>query len=227
VVVHVGGATAVNQDLSDRVADRLPAFVLVVVGLSVLLLVVVFRSVVVPLVSAAFNLLSVVAAYGVVVLVFQQGVGNELIGVAGTVPIVSFIPLFMFALLFKLSMDCNVFLLSRVQEERRAGRAATEAVVTGVATTGRVISAAAVIMIAVFGAFVTDDDVITKMIGLGLAVAILIDVVLVRFLLAPAVLRLLGDRAWWLPRSLDRVLPRVAVEGREEDPAPAPVPAGR
>lgn len=209
----VGGITAVLQDTSDRVADRLPVFIAAVVGLSVLLLVVVFGSIWVPLISAAFNLLSVLAAYGVVVAVFQLGVGASLIGVDGEVPIVAFVPLFMFALLFGLSMDYNVFLQSRIHEEYRAGVGAHASVVRGLAATGRVISAAGAIMILVFLGFVLEDDVVVKMIGVGLATAILVDVLVVRLLLAPAVMFLLGERAWWLPGWLDRLLPEVHLEG--------------
>ena len=217
---YVGGVTAVLQDTSDRVASRLPVFIAVVVGLSLLLLIVVFRSIWVPVISAVFNLLSVMAAYGVVVAVFQLGIGGSLIGVAGEVPIVAFVPLFMFALLFGLSMDYNVFLQSRIHEEHRAGVGAHASVVNGLAATGRVITAAGAIMILVFLGFVLEDDVVVKMIGLGLATAILVDVVIVRLLLAPAVMFLLGDRAWWLPGWLDRLLPEIHVEGSLED-APA------
>ncbi len=220
VRAYVGGVTAVLQDTSDRVADRLPVFIAVVVGLSVLLLIVVFRSIWVPVISAVFNLLSVLAAYGVVVAVFQLGIGGSLIGVAGEVPIVAFVPLFMFALLFGLSMDYNVFLQSRIHEEYRAGAGAHASVVNGLAATGRVITAAGAIMILVFLGFVLEDDVVVKMIGLGLATAILVDVVIVRLLLAPAVMFLLGDRAWWLPGWLDRLLPEIHVEGSLGD-APA------
>ena len=219
---YVGGVTAVLQDTSDRVAERLPVFIAVVVGLSLLLLIVVFRSIWVPVISAVFNLLSVLAAYGVVVAVFQLGIGGSLIGVAGEVPIVAFVPLFMFALLFGLSMDYNVFLQSRIHEEYRAGVGAHASVVRGLAATGRVITAAGAIMILVFLGFVLEDDVVVKMIGLGLATAILVDVVIVRLLLAPAVMFLLGDRAWWLPGWLDRLLPEVHVEGSLADPPARP-----
>ena len=217
LVVYVGGATAIFDDLSDRVASRIPVFIAIVVGLSVLLLMMVFRSIWVPLVSAAFNLLSIAAAYGVVVAVFQLGWGNSLIGVDGEVPIVSFIPLFMFALLFGLSMDYNVFLQSRIREEYFRGADATEAVVRGLARVSRVILTAGIVMAVVFLGFVSDPDVITKTFGLGLAVAILIDVLVVRLLLAPAVMALLGDRAWRLPPRLDRLLPEIRLEGGAAD----------
>jgi RND superfamily putative drug exporter len=209
--VYVGGATAVFEDLSKKVADRLPVFIALVVGLSVLLLVVVFRSIWVPLVSAAFNLLSIAAAYGVVVAVFQFGWGNSLLGVDGEVPIISFVPLFMFAVLFGLSMDYNVFLQSRIREEYRRGASPRESVIRGLSRVARIILAAGVIMTGVFLGFVSDPEVIVKTIGLGLASAILIDVLVVRLLLAPAVMTLLGDAAWRLPPWLDRILPEVSL----------------
>jgi RND superfamily putative drug exporter len=213
VAVHVGGATATFQDLADKISSRLPLFIALVVGLSVLLLMAVFRSVWVPLVSAAFNLLSIAAAYGVVVAVFQWGWGASLLGIEGEVPIVSFVPLFMFAILFGLSMDYNVFLQSRIREEHQRGLAPADSVVAGLARVGRIILAAGAIMTAVFLGFVTDPDVVVKTIGLGLAAAILIDVLVVRMVVAPAVMALLGERAWGLPRWLDRLLPSISLEG--------------
>jgi putative drug exporter of the RND superfamily len=215
VHVYVGGATATLQDLADKIASRLPLFIAMVVGLSVLLLMAVFRSLWVPLVSAVFNLLSIAAAYGVVVLVFQKGVGSSLMGVDGEVPIVSFVPLFMFAILFGLSMDYNVFLQSRIREEYVRGARPAESVVRAMSRVGKLILAAGVIMTSVFLGFVSDPDVVVKTIGLGLASAILIDVLVVRMVVAPAVMTLLGDRAWTLPAWLDRVLPRISLEGRE------------
>ena len=222
VDVYVGGATATLQDLADKIASRLPIFIALVVGLSVLLLMAVFRSLWVPLVSAAFNLLSIAAAYGVVVLVFQEGVGAGLLGVDGEVPIVSFVPLFMFAILFGLSMDYNVFLQSRIREEYLRGAGPEQSVVRAMARVGRIILAAGVIMTSVFLGFVTDPDVVIKTIGLGLAAAILIDVLVVRMVIAPAVMTLLGDRAWTLPAWLDRVLPRISLEGELRDPRARP-----
>jgi RND superfamily putative drug exporter len=217
VQVYVGGATATLEDLANKIADRLPIFIAMVVGLSVLLLMAVFRSLWVPLVSAALNLLSIAAAYGVVVLVFQDGVGSSLLGVDGEVPIVSFVPLFMFAILFGLSMDYNVFLQSRIREEHIRGAGPQQSVVRAMARVGRIILAAGVIMTSVFLGFVTDPDVVVKTIGLGLAAAILIDVLVVRMVVAPAVMTLLGDRAWTLPAWLDRVLPRISLEGELHD----------
>jgi RND superfamily putative drug exporter len=227
VDVYVGGATATLQDLADKIAGRLPIFIAMVVGLSVLLLMAVFRSLWVPLVSAAFNLLSIAAAYGVVVLVFQRGVGASLLGVDGEVPIVSFVPLFMFAILFGLSMDYNVFLQSRIREEYLRGARPSESVVRALARVGKIVLAAGVIMTSVFLGFVSDPDVVVKTIGLGLAAAILIDVLVVRMVVAPAVMTLLGDRAWTLPAWLDRVLPRISLEGELHDADRPAEPAGR
>ena len=207
--VYVGGATAMLDDMAAKIAERLPIFIALVIGLSIVLLMAVFRSLWVPLVSAAFNLLSIAAAYGVVVLVFQEGVG---------VPIVSFVPLFMFAILFGLSMDYNVFLQSRIREEYVNGAGPRESVIRALGRVGRLILAAGAIMTSVFLGFVTDPDVVVQTIGLGLAVAILIDVLVVRMIVAPAVMTLLGDRAWALPRWLDRALPRISLEG---EPTPA------
>jgi RND superfamily putative drug exporter len=227
VDVHVGGATATLQDLADKIAGRLPIFIALVVGLSVLLLMAVFRSLWVPVVSAAFNLLSITAAYGVVVLVFQDGVGSGLLGVDGEVPIVSFVPLFMFAILFGLSMDYNVFLQSRIREEYMRGAGPEESVVRAMARVGRIILAAGVIMTSVFAGFASDPEVVVKTIGLGLAAAILIDVLVVRMVVAPAVMTLLGDRAWTLPAWLDRLLPRISLEGELVDEARPAQPARR
>jgi putative drug exporter of the RND superfamily len=219
--VYVGGNTAGFEDVSDKVASRLPVFIALVIGLSVLLLVMVFRSLWVPLVSAVFNLLSVAAAYGVVVAVFQEGVGASLIGSDSGIPIISFLPVMLFAILFGLSMDYNVFLLSRIHEAYNEGDRPRESVIHGMGRIGKVIVFAGLIMAAVFLSFVTSNDFIGKMFGLGLGVAILIDVLIVRMVIAPAVVTLLGDRAWWLPGWLDRVLPNVSLEGRRPEEAEA------
>jgi RND superfamily putative drug exporter len=211
--VFVGGNTAGFEDFSDKVAERLPLFIGVVIGLSVLLLIAAFRSLWIPLVSAVFNLLSIVASYGVVTAVFQEGIGASLIGVDSGVPVVSFIPVMMFAILFGLSMDYNVFLLSRVHEAYNEGDGPRESVIHGMARIAKVILFAGLIMSAVFLAFVTESDVIAKMFGLGLGLAILIDVLILRLVVAPAVVTLLGERAWWLPGWLDRILPNVSIEG--------------
>ena len=219
--VHVGGQAAMWIDMSERVESRLPWFIGAVLALSVALLMLVFRSIAVPLKAAAMNLLSIGAAYGVIVAVFQWGWGNELFGVDQTLPVVSFVPMMLFAVLFGLSMDYEVFLLSRVREEylRRADNDA--AVIEGIASTARVITSAALIMISVFAAFVLSVDPIIKMFGLGLATAVFIDATIVRVVLVPATMTLLGDRNWWLPGWLDRRLPNLDVEGGVGLPAPA------
>jgi RND superfamily putative drug exporter len=210
---YIGGNTAFFEDFSDKVSARLPLFIGVVIGLSVLLLIAAFRSLLIPLVSAVFNLLSITAAYGVVVAVFQEGVGASLIGADSGVPIVSFLPVMMFAILFGLSMDYNVFLLSRVHEAYSEGDGPRESVIHGMSRIGKVILFAGLIMSSVFLAFTTQPDVIGKMFGVGLGLAILIDVLIVRLIIAPAVVTLLGDKAWWLPGWLDRLLPNVSLEG--------------
>jgi RND superfamily putative drug exporter len=214
---HVGGQVATFADLGHRVEDRLPAFIAAVVTLSVVLLLVVFRSVLVPLKAAAMNLLSVGAAYGVLVMVFQWGWGADLIGLESTVPILSFIPLFMFAILFGLSMDYEVFLLSRIREEYVRTGDNDEAVVRGLASTGRTITSAALIMVAVFSGFILGEDPLIKMMGLGLATAIAVDATIVRLILVPATMKLLGEANWWLPAWLDRLLPG----GRTGAPEPS------
>jgi RND superfamily putative drug exporter len=185
----------------------LPYFLGAVVLLSFLLLTAVFRSVLVPLKAAILNLLGVGAAYGVIVAVFQWGWAADLVGLESTVPILPFIPVFMFAVLFGLSMDYEVFLMSRMREQYLCTGDNRTAVIGGIARTGRVITAAALIMIAVFGGFVFDDDPRIKMFGLGLATAILIDATIIRLVLVPAIMHLLGDANWWLPRWLGRLLP--------------------
>ncbi|MEV6108073.1 MMPL family transporter [Streptomyces sp. NPDC051940] len=208
---HVGGAAASLSDVGRRTSERLPVFVAAVLGMSFLLLMLVFRSVVVPLKAVLLNLLSIGAAYGIMVAVFQWGWGGALIGLEATVPIVSFIPMFLFAILFGLSMDYEVFLLSRVREEYlRTGDNGT-AIVEGVSGTARIITSAALIMVAVFLSFAVADDPSTKMFGLGLATAIFIDATVVRMVLVPATMTLLGRTNWWLPKWLDRMLPRGPV----------------
>ncbi|MGW1992164.1 MMPL family transporter [Embleya sp. NPDC001921] len=205
--VLVGGGTAAVEDFAAKVADRLPLFVAIVVGLSFVLLLLVFRSILVPLKAALLNLLSIGAAMGVITLVFQHGMFGVQEG-----PIEAFIPVMIFAIVFGLSMDYEVFLLARVHEEWQRTRDAGHAVREGLATTGKVITAAAAIMIVVFGAFVLSEDRMLQQFGLGLAVAILLDALVIRCLIVPAVMRLFGARAWWLPRPLDRALPRIALE---------------
>jgi RND superfamily putative drug exporter len=222
---HVGGQVAVFADLGHRVQDRLPLFIVAVVLLSFVLLMVMFRSVLVPLKAAAMNLLSVGAAYGVLVMVFQWGWGAGLIGLESTMPILSFIPLFMFAILFGLSMDYEVFLLSRMREEYLRTGDNDEAITRGLASTARTITCAALIMVAVFSGFMFGGDPLAKMMGLGLAAAIAIDATIVRLILVPATMTLLGKANWWLPGWLDRALPggRTGTIGGtdpgENDPA--------
>jgi putative drug exporter of the RND superfamily len=217
---YVGGNVAGFEDITDRVAGRLPLFISVVIGLSVLLLMMAFRSLWIPLVSALFNLLSVAAAYGVVVAVFQEGIGASLIGADSGVPIISFLPVMLFAILFGLSMDYNVFLLSRIHEAYNEGDRPRASVIHGMGRIGKVVVFAGLIMAAVFLSFVTGPDTIGKMFGLGLGLAILIDVLVVRMVIAPAVVTLLGDRAWWLPAWLDRLLPNISLEGSRGSVAP-------
>ena len=209
VSVLVGGPTAAVVDVSDAFASRLPLFVTVVVGLSALLLLVLFRSVVIPVKAAVLNVLSVGAALGVMILVFQQGAFGVPAG-----PIEAFVPVMIFAIVFGLSMDYEVFLLARMHEEWERTRDAAYAVREGLATTGRVVTAAAAIMVVVFGSFLLFPDRMLQQFGLGLAVAVLIDAVIIRCLLLPAVMHLFGPRAWWLPPALARRLPRLALEHR-------------
>ncbi len=210
---HIGGYIAAMSDLNQRVQDRLPVLVVAVVSMSFLLLMVLFRSVLVPLKAAVMNLLSVAAAYGVLVMVFQWGWAASLIGLEATMPIISFIPLFMFAILFGLSMDYEVFLLSRVREEYLRTGDNDYAVVRGLGVTARTISSGAAIMVAVFVGFGFGDDPVLKMMGLGLATAVFLDATLVRLVLVPATMKLLGDANWWLPAWLDRLLPSWDLEG--------------
>jgi RND superfamily putative drug exporter len=216
--VYVGGSTATFIDMSDKIAGRLPYFIGAVITLSFLLLMVVFRSILVPLKAAIMNVLSIGAAYGVIVAIFQWGWGASLFGVTESLPIVSFVPMLMFAILFGLSMDYEVFLLSRVREEYLLSGDNTESVATGIATTARVITSAALIMISVFLSFVLGDDPTVKMIGLGLATAIFVDATLIRMVLVPSTMKLLGDANWWLPGWLDRIIPNLDIEGESKLP---------
>jgi RND superfamily putative drug exporter len=212
VQVHVGGLTASSIDVSERLASRLPIFIGAVLVLSFLLLMAVFRSLLVPLKAVIMNLLSIGAAYGVVVAIFEWGWLSGPLGVQQTGPIAPFIPMMMFAILFGLSMDYEVFLLSRIREEYDRTGNNEIAVADGLASTARVITAAALIMVTVFGSFVLGDATTIKLFGLGLATAILVDATVVRMILVPATMELLGDRNWWFPRWLDRIVPRLHVE---------------
>ncbi|MGZ4142291.1 MAG: MMPL family transporter [Actinomycetota bacterium] len=211
--VYVGGLTAIFVDFAGKIAERLPILIAVVIALSFLLLMAVFRSVLVPLKAAIMNLLSIGASYGVIVAVFQWGWARQVVGVDKTGPIESWIPMMMFTILFGLSMDYEIFLLSRVREEYMRTRDNAASVADGVAKTGRVITAAAAIMIVVFLTFVVGFDIRqVKEIGLGLAVAVLVDVTLVRMVLVPATMELLGDANWWLPKWLERAIPRFSID---------------
>ncbi|MBV8219806.1 MAG: MMPL family transporter, partial [Solirubrobacterales bacterium] len=211
--VLVGGQTAIFDDFATVLSRKLPLFLAIVIGLSFLLLMVVFRSLVIPGVAAAMNLLSAAAAFGVVTLVFQDGVGASLLGIDKTGPIEAFVPVFMFAILFGLSMDYEVFLVTRIYEEWHRRRDNREAVTHGLAATGRTITAAATIMVLVFGAFILGGERIIDLFGVGLASAVLLDAVIVRSALVPALMLMIGDANWWLPSWLDRVLPHLRVEG--------------
>ncbi len=215
----IGGATAQTHDQSSATESRLPLLFIGVAGLSALLLLAAFRSVLIPIKAAAMNLLSIAAAYGVVALVAEGGFVGQLVGIDSEVPIPPFIPILMFAILFGLSMDYEVFLLGRMRELWLEHGDAERAVTEGLAATARVITAAAAIMIAVFGAFGLSDEVFLKLIGIGLATAILVDATVIRLLLVPALMGLMGEKAWWIPGWLDRMLPEARLE------APAP-PAG-
>ncbi|MDQ1032837.1 RND superfamily putative drug exporter [Streptomyces umbrinus] len=239
--VAVSGLTAMTDDLTRQLTDTLPVFIAAILVVSFLLLMLVFRSVAVPLKAAVMNLLSIGGAYGVVVAVFQWGWLGGLFNLHETMPIASPLPTIFFAVLFGLSMDYEVFLLSRVREEYDATGDPTESVARGMAVTGRVITSAALIMTVVFLSFVANPSPLVKMMGLGLATAIVLDATIVRMVLVPASMALLGRAAWWLPRPLDRRLPRIAVEtvesvdaveSNESDdlpspPEPTPAPTAR
>ena len=216
--VLVGGFTAGGIDFAQTMTARLPLVIGLVVGLSFLLLMVVFRSVAVPIKAAIMNMLSIGAAYGVVVAVFQWGWLGGVVGIGKTGPIDPWVPLFLFTILFGLSMDYEVFLLSRIREEWLKSGDNVTAVSDGLAHTARVITAAAAIMICVFGSFVIGDPLrVLKLFGLGLATAVFIDATLIRMVLVPATMEVLGNANWWLPRWLDRLLPKLDIEGGEED----------
>ena len=219
----VTGSTAVFVDTSERLDERLWLVVSFVVGVSFLLLVLVFRSIVVPLKAAVLNLLSVGAAYGVLTVVFQWGWGAGLFGLPGGVPVSSFVPVMLFAVLFGLSMDYEVFLLSRIRERWLATGDTTRSVVEGLTATGRVITSAALIMIAVFMGFALEGHIAIKMLGVGMAVAILVDATVIRMVMVPATMVLLGKANWWLPGWLDRMLPHLDLEavGTVGQPAPS------
>ncbi len=215
LTTYLGGETAINVDFDSYISSKLPLFVGIVVLLSALLLLIAFRSILVPLKAVLMNVLSIGASFGIVVAIFQFGWGNELIGLSETAPIASFLPVFVFAIVFGLSMDYEVFLISRVHEEWERRGDASSAVQHGLASTGRVITAAALIMICVFSSFALGGDLTIKLFGVSLAMAIFIDAFVIRSILVPAIMELMGERAWWLPDWLDRLLPKVKLESEE------------
>ncbi|MFE6844788.1 MMPL family transporter [Streptomyces sp. NPDC057686] len=222
---HVGGPTAAQADLNARLAARMPAIIAAVVLVAGLLLLLAFRAPVVAAKAAVMNLISVAASYGVLTAVFQWGWGVGLLGLDGPVPIPGYVPLLMFAVLFGLSMDYEVFLLSAVRESYLRHRDNTRAVVDGLAGTARIITSAAMIMVCVFLSYLLSDDPVVKMFGIGLATAVALDATVVRGLLVPTSMVLLGERNWWLPAPLDRLLPRVDIEGTPTPPVRGRPPA--
>jgi RND superfamily putative drug exporter len=219
LAIHIGGTTAANQDYSQVTSSKLPQFVAVVVGLSFLLLAVVFRSLLIPLVASIMNILSFGIALGVMTAAFQFGWGKSLLGFGTAAPIEAWIPAMMFAILFGLSTDYEVFLISRIHEEWTLSGDNKRAVIRGQAETGRVITAASLIMILVFAAFILTGQEAIMQIGLGFAAAIFVDAYIIRTVLVPAVMHMLGRANWWLPGWLDRTLPRLHVEPAELTPA--------
>ncbi|MEU1938027.1 MMPL family transporter [Streptomyces coeruleorubidus] len=211
---YVTGTTAAQVDFRDIVASRLPLIIAVVVALAFVIILAVFRGLLVAVKAAVLNVLSITASYGVVVAVFQWGWGGSALGVNGTVPIESYVPMMMFAIIFGLSMDYEIFLLSRIHEAWLRTGDAKASVAHALEITARVITCAALIMVSVFAAFIVSDNIVVKMLGLGLAVSVLIDATVVRLLMVPAVMTLLGRHAWWAPRWLERVLPHIDAEGR-------------
>jgi RND superfamily putative drug exporter len=232
---YVTGTTALNIDTSDALASKLPLYIVVVVGLALLLLTVVFRSIAIPVKAVLGFLLTIAAATGLTVWIFQQGNLADLFSVAQPGPILSFLPVLMIGILFGLAMDYEVFLVSGMREEYARTGKAHEAIIAGYGRSGRVVVAAALIMIGVFGAYVLDPDPVTKSIGVSLAFGVFVDAFIVRLTLVPAAMKLLGDRAWGLPKRLERIIPVIDIEGesldtgaepdREEPEAPAPAPA--
>ncbi len=211
----VGGSTAGYVDLASRISEKLLLQIAVVIALSFILLILAFRTVVIPAQAAVMNLLSIAAAYGVLTAIFQYGWLSGVIGLEGPVPVVSYVPLFMFAVLFGLSMDYEVFLVSQIEEHVNSGQDNRESVVSGLVTSARVITSAAFIMVFVFGSFVLNGDPTVKQFGVGLAVAVVLDATVVRCLLVPALMLLMGRANWWMPRWLGRVVPHTSIEGAE------------
>jgi putative drug exporter of the RND superfamily len=226
MTAFVGGTTAAYVDLADKITSKLPLVILVVAALSFLVLLVGFRSLLLPTQAAVMNLVSVGAAYGVLTLVFQEGFASSLIGLDDAIPVVSFVPLIMFAILFGLSTDYQVFLLTQIQEHFKEGKSARATVIEGLGYSGRIIGAAAAVMFCVFGSFVLNGDPTIKQFGLGLATAVAIDAVVV-CLFVPALITVAGRSTIWLPRWLDRILPHISIEGSgyfDEKPPPSAPP---
>ncbi len=209
---YIGGVTAAFVDITSKISDRMFMFIGVVLLLTFLLLMIVFRSLFIPLKAVVMNLLSVLSAFGVIVVLFQWGWGKNVIGLTSVGPIVSYVPLMIFAILFGLSMDYEVFILSRVREEYHKTKDNKKAVVEGLTRTSRLITAAALIMISVFMAFVISDDPVVKMFGVGLAFAVLIDATIIRLILVPATMDLAGKANWWFPKWLDKIMPDIHLE---------------
>ncbi|TDW92970.1 RND superfamily putative drug exporter [Kribbella pratensis] len=222
--ISVTGNTAVGVDVSNKLSDALPTYLFVVIGLSFLLLLLAFRSVLVPLKATLGFVLTIGATFGITIAVFQEGHLASLVGIDSPGPLVSFLPIIMMGILFGLAMDYEVFIVSRVREEFVHGRHANDATVQGLGHGARVVTAAALIMASVFAGFILVEDPIIKAIGFGLTIGVLIDAFVVRMTLVPAILSLLGDRAWWFPKWLDRITPRVDIEGESLKVADEPEP---
>jgi RND superfamily putative drug exporter len=225
LIAHVGGETAISADFSTVLAHKLPLFVGIVVLVAFLLLAAVFRSVVVPLMASVMNLLATGAAFGIVVAIFQWGWLGSIIGIGKTGPIEAFVPVMMFAILFGLSMDYEVFLVSRIHEDWLHRKDNALAVKLGQAETGKVITAAATIMVLVFASFVFGGERLVKVFGVGLASAVLLDALVVRTVLVPALMHIAGPANWWLPRWLDRILPRLSIDAPAEPALSGNTPA--
>ncbi len=215
ISAYVGGTTAGNEDLATRISSKLPLQIVVVIALSFCLLILAFRTVVVPPQAAVMNLLSIGASYGVLTAIFQYGWLHSVIGLQSSVPIVSYVPLFMFAILFGLSMDYEVFLVSQIEEHVHEGQDNRTSVVSGLVTSARVITAAAMIMVFVFGSFVLNGNPTIKQFGIGLAVAVILDATVVRCLLVPALMTLMGKWNWYMPKWMEKVVPHMSIEGAE------------
>jgi RND superfamily putative drug exporter len=221
VTTYVTGTTAGQVDFTNRITSRLVWLILVVIAIAFVLLTMAFRSVVIATKAAILNLLSIGAAYGVIVAVFEWGWLKTIIGLHTTLPIPAYVPMLVFAIVFGLSMDYEVFLLSRVHEAWIATGDEHRAVAIGIGSTARVITTAAAIMVAVFTSFVANPDPTVKMLAIGMAFAVLIDASLVRMILVPAIMTLLGRHAWWMPRWLEPVVPHLQLEGSGAGPEPA------